>query len=376
MFLAAGVLLLLSFISFHPGDPSWNHVGGNLATHNLIGRFGAHLSDLTLQAFGLGAFVFPALFFALGWKWVRSEATGAPIIKLLGSAMLVVSACGAAALIPEWRLFEKTILAGGTAGFLIADSLKHALNLAGAAVVLATSLVLSLYLVSTFTLATVERGFSPAILFFARIRDRWNRFLERRRENGLERMERKREAAEMRLAEKEAKRRALPRDEEVEEPVAAPEVSVSIVEAVDPALTSRARKRTPPPVSETLPWDDPHDQPQTTPAQPTAAAPPVIDEIPICVLTEKPAVDKANLFEFPFSVQPKPTGPKLPTIYRLPSTDLLNEIPQRSAFDEQELKNVAAAIKVKFEEFNVLGGRTCAWVCRRNRSSLSAFPGR
>ncbi len=33
----------------------------------------------------------------------------------------------------------------------------------------------------------------------------------------------------------------------------------------------------------------------------------------------------------------------------------MNEIPQRSAFDEQELKNVASAIKVKFEEFNVLG---------------------
>jgi hypothetical protein len=61
VFLAAGVLFLLSLASFHPGDPSWNHVGGNLATHNLIGRFGAHLSDLLLQAFGLGAFVFPFL---------------------------------------------------------------------------------------------------------------------------------------------------------------------------------------------------------------------------------------------------------------------------------------------------------------------------
>ena len=48
-------------------------------------------------------------------------------------------------------------------------------------------------------------------------------------------------------------------------------------------------------------------------------------------------------------------GPKLPTIYRLPSTELLNEIPMRSAFDEQELKNTAAVIKSKLEEFNVFG---------------------
>jgi S-DNA-T family DNA segregation ATPase FtsK/SpoIIIE len=81
--------------------------------------------------------------------------------------------------------------------------------------------------------------------------------------------------------------------------------------------------------------------------------PATVDEIPICLLNEKPS-DKPNLFEFPFSGT-KATGPKIPTIYRLPSTELLNEIPQRSAFDEQELKNVAAAIKVKFEEFNVLG---------------------
>ena len=30
--LSAGVLVLLSLASFHPGDPSWNNVGGNLAT--------------------------------------------------------------------------------------------------------------------------------------------------------------------------------------------------------------------------------------------------------------------------------------------------------------------------------------------------------
>ena len=336
VFLAAGVLLLLSFVSFHPGDPSWNHVGGNLATRNLIGRFGAHLSDLCLQAFGLGAFVFPFLVFALGWKWIRSEATDAPAIKMIGSGTLVASACGAAALFPQWRLFEHTILPGGTAGFLIADSLKHSLNLAGTAVVLGTSLVISLYLVSTFTLATVERWFSPLVGLFARLQDRWRRYLERRRENKLERQERKREAAELRAAEREADRAAsrteMPEEDAAPELDEAPEFSVPIVQAVDPAVASRSRKRTPAQVTETLPWDEPEPV-----AEAKEEVPASIDEIPICLLNEKPAADKGNLFEFPFSVPTKPVGPRLPTIYRLPSTDLLNEIPQRSAFDEQEL---------------------------------------
>jgi S-DNA-T family DNA segregation ATPase FtsK/SpoIIIE len=162
--------------------------------------------------------------------------------------------------------------------------------------------------------------------------------MERRRENRLERLERKREAAELRAAE----RVATPQEAHNDVPF-----SVPIVQAEDPTLTMRVKRRDPVPVTETLPWDEP---PEVEPEEEVPAA---LDEIPICVLNEKPA-DKANLFEFPFSPV-KPMGPRLPTTYRLPSTDLLNEIPQRSAFDEQELKNVAAAIKVKFEEFNVLG---------------------
>ncbi len=71
-------------------------------------------------------------------------------------------------------------------------------------------------------------------------------------------------------------------------------------------------------------------------------------EIPICVLEETPAPE-AGRGEFPFN---KPTRREPPvrvhTNYRLPSTDLLNEIPTRSAFDEQELKDTAVAIKAKF----------------------------
>jgi S-DNA-T family DNA segregation ATPase FtsK/SpoIIIE len=42
-------------------------------------------------------------------------------------------------------------------------------------------------------------------------------------------------------------------------------------------------------------------------------------------------------------------------VFELPHTELLNQPPERSAFDSQELKDIAARIKSKFEEFNVLG---------------------
>ena len=47
--------------------------------------------------------------------------------------------------------------------------------------------------------------------------------------------------------------------------------------------------------------------------------------------------------------------PRVRKPFRLPPTDLLNEPPGRNPYDEQELKDIAARIKSKFEEFNVLG---------------------
>ena len=43
--------------------------------------------------------------------------------------------------------------------------------------------------------------------------------------------------------------------------------------------------------------------------------------------------------------------------FKLPPTSLLQEPPERTAFDSLELKETAASIKSKFEEFNVRGTR-------------------
>ena len=176
---------------------------------------------------------------------------------------------------------------------------------------------------------------------FARMRDNWRRSIERRREEALRKQEEKRQAAEARALEAQRRR-------EYEEATA---------DAPD-ARSGRYAA------------DAPHAQPE--PGQPrpcrgtirnrrrcrrrTGSVAGEPDEIPICQLAETPPPARRIVVEFPFSQPVKRDAlPKRHTIYRLPSTDLLNEIPVRSAFDEQELKNTAAAIKSKFEEFNVLG---------------------
>jgi S-DNA-T family DNA segregation ATPase FtsK/SpoIIIE len=354
LLLAAGILTLLSLASFHPTDPSWNTVTGNAHPQNLIGPVGAWMADLFLQAFGLSSFLFPALIFGLGWKWIRSEAVEAPAVKLIGSSMMVASGCGLAGLLPgAWRVFEHSVLPGGVTGYVIAAVLHDQLHLAGAVVVLATAFVISIYLVSTFTLSLLAVWFAPLIRVAAAIRDRWNRFVEARREAVLEKM-----AARQRVAEELEARKAA----EAAEAHARMEAQLAAVPAMEPARlavsdppivpepmpTQRTRgKREPAPVSGTLPWEEPAAE-----AAPSAEV--ESGEIPIRRLDELP--EPANVLEFPFNKPAKKEAPaKVHTIFKLPATDLLNEIPQRSAFDELELKNTAAAIKAKFEEFNVFG---------------------
>ncbi|HJZ97277.1 MAG TPA: DNA translocase FtsK, partial [Candidatus Solibacter sp.] len=94
------------------------------------------------------------------------------------------------------------------------------------------------------------------------------------------------------------------------------------------------------------------EEPRETAAQEPAAI--AGDEIPICQIEDlEPVPDPMPI---PVAVAAPPPDPRpLTPIYRLPSTTLLNEPPGRNAFDEQELKETAAKIKSKFEEFSVLG---------------------
>ncbi len=297
LYLAAGILFWLSLVSFHAEDPSWNTAAGG-APRNLIGRLGAHVADLALQGFGAAAFVFPVLLFALAWKWLRSESLSEPLVRLCGAALFVASLCGALGLAPEWRLFGGTVRAGGLAGLLLAERLRDAMNVTGAIVVTATGLVLSLYLLSSFSLAKAAAWLRGPRSLFAPLARGWRRWREASR-----------------------KRRAAKRE------------------------AARGRRG------------------GTAPSEPQAAAepadpPPAPPDIPIRTLEDMPPERR--------EVRPEPVmEPEAPEMvhrtparrreFQLPSTELLNETPGRSPYDEQELKETAARIKAKFEEFNVFG---------------------
>jgi S-DNA-T family DNA segregation ATPase FtsK/SpoIIIE len=319
LMLTAAVLLWLSLLTYHYNDQSWNTAASTGRPLNLIGYVGSHIADLALQTFGLAAFAFPVMLLFLAWKWLRSEPIATPRAKALGCALLLLSASSALALLPDLRVFDDAIPIGGLAGAVLAASLVRAMNLTGAVVLTLASLTVSVYLATSFSIARLPAWLSGPLGYLRMIGARWSAWRSERRR--LRKLEREEESRPRRL------RRALQ------------------VEPDQPSLASVLQ------------------QARTTPVQ-ASPEPPAPEEIPIRTLDDlQPAGRQTTATSAISPSEPEPgapadefrsAAPKRPE-FQIPSTDLLNETPGRSPFDEEELKQTAVRIKSKFEEFNVLG---------------------
>ncbi len=65
VFMVGGLFTLLSLATYHVGDNSYNVATNNITTQNIMGTYGAHLSDSLIQSFGFAAHLFA--FFPILW---------------------------------------------------------------------------------------------------------------------------------------------------------------------------------------------------------------------------------------------------------------------------------------------------------------------
>jgi S-DNA-T family DNA segregation ATPase FtsK/SpoIIIE len=341
VFLFAGLFVILSLTSYHPQDPSWNTASGLTHPHNLTGFPGSYASDLCFQLLGLGAFGVPALLWLLAWKWVRSQNIQAPGVKIFGSVLLFLSACTALSIGPEWRPWGGVFSAGGILGVLIADSLLTSLNLTGTVLLTSFCLILSLYLISTFSVVATAERFAGPFAYLRKFFARWDKWREHRRQIAVEKAERRAAERAAARAEKEAARAEKEAARAAKKAAKAP----AAPPIIDQPIESHTREA------------------QPANEQPTPAEEP--EEIPIRTLEDLPPAPQPAPIAVE-KIEPVPaqvSSPRLVTVpevtehpeYRLPPTDLLNEVPGRNSHDSIELKEIAARIKGKFEEFNVHG---------------------
>ena len=322
LLLALGLVMLLSLVSYHSQDPSWDTAAESQPV-NLIGYPGAYASDLMFQAFGATAFLFPLLMFLLAWKWIHTEAVEGGIAKVVGSIVLTMSASAGLAFLP-WRMFGGVIRLGGTAGYLLARYLLESLNLAGAIVTILTSVVISVYLVSSFNLAKAMEWLSGPRAWYRRRVAQWRAWRDRAHASALEK----------------ARERDRSRRETKQLKVRKPKM-----EAAEPQAEA----------ADTPPWESVEQAPAVE--EPVELEQEAEEEIPICPVEDLPPVPPPMPIPLAAATETVHERP-FRAVYTLPATALLNEPPARSAYDEQELKDTAAKIKSKFEEFNVLGNVT------------------
>jgi len=187
---ACGTFVLLTLLSFHTDDPSFNN---NLNPETIVnwgGVLGAYLSDLLFQGFGLPSFLIPLALLTLAWRLLKFRDIKIRGYKLVFFSLSILSLDGLISLqIESVPYFGQTISeAGGGAGRILANALSGYLNLIGATIFLGVFFLVSVMLVSRFSL----------VLFLEGLFGRIGSFFDRQRE--------KREAKKKRKAEEKGLR--------------------------------------------------------------------------------------------------------------------------------------------------------------------------
>jgi S-DNA-T family DNA segregation ATPase FtsK/SpoIIIE len=307
--LSLAFLIALSLLSYSPHDVSFNvsaPLPGGGPARNWIGPVGAHMADLFFQFCGFSAFLIPVGMFIVAMRWFRSQLIDAPVAKLAGATMLLLSLSAELTLV-RMPAVRGVLPPGGLLGSVLAQGLSAALNPLGANLVSIVLILTSLFLTTSFSLHAAAHWLKKPMNTDG-ILGKWMARLAEWREE--------RESSRLRKRVEEIKIAGRPA-------VAQQRVSAKDLPAAED-------------LNET-------DEDSEYEAKDSRRAPTVI-----------------KFHELERVVPPKKSGsePKISrgkTIYKLPSSSLLQMAERGQKMDESQLKECARAIEQKCAEFDVAG---------------------
>jgi DNA segregation ATPase FtsK/SpoIIIE, S-DNA-T family len=351
--LVSACLLFLALASYQATDPSINTVGtlGSQA-HNWIGVLGALVSDLLLQWMGIAAFLIPFMVGAVGLSWLRSRAAGSPKAKFSGALLYLIFGPALFGLLPGHLRWMHAVPVEGLAGRLVMDSLVRYVNFPGAAIVIASMVVIALYLSTTFSFATAQQWAAVRFAFVLAWRDRFNNWRAARARAKAEKIALKRAAEQQEARTKAVKppRKSAPRTaERLEEEEIAP--------TRRPTYTEPAAE-----VKKSSLWDQ---MPRTGVPDPEPEYEPEVEQIaaviPMSRVARAPAVEEP----VPGSISVKgradadnrtvTLAPRAVSGFRLPPSSLLHRSDETQVVREDVLRDQAKVLVEKYAEFDVRG---------------------
>ncbi len=339
----SALLLFLALASYSPLDPSLNSASILTKSHaarNWIGIFGAYLSDLILQFWGVGSFLLPIFMGMLGARWFRSRAVQSPVAKTLGGIWLLLFVPALLAILPGHFRWMGSIPVEGLAGRIVGDVLIRYLNVAGAYIVCTTVLAVALYLTTAFSLTAIELWAPTRFAFVVALRDRFKDWRDARaRKRQQEELEKRRAEKPTVTTQLVPARPAAPRQEgsrhqqeggqEIEQKIGQEIPGVQSADSVPRTGIERMMAEEQDHSAGTAPSQDAHA---------TAAG------------IEVAVSDRADSEH-----QAKTTLPKIAGSYKLPPSSLLHRPDEQQSVNEDELKIVAQVLTAKYAEFEVFG---------------------
>jgi S-DNA-T family DNA segregation ATPase FtsK/SpoIIIE len=322
----SALLLFLALASYSPLDPSLNSASVLTGTHvarNWIGVVGALISDLTLQFFGIGAFLLPIFPAMLGIRWFASRKIQSPVAKSLGGIWLVVFVPALLALLPGNLRWLHVVPIEGLLGRVVGDVLIHYLNLAGAYIVCASILAVALYLSTAFSFSAIQLWAPTRFAFVTAL---WNRYQDWQ------------EARAKRRQQKELDRRRTSK------PVVKTQLIPSRQSESESAVQARAAsepRRTG--IERML-------EPERTEDAPAATGGILPESLAVAEAADPEVTQRADIDH-----KPKTTMPRIAGGYKLPSSSLLQRPDEQQSVDADELKLLAQVLTEKYAEFDVHG---------------------
>jgi len=146
----AGLVIFISLISHNTWDRSvFSHNTNELK--NLLGLFGANLSDILLQAVGFSSYIIPAFLLFYGVRKVLGrETAGRPLVLAITVVMLIISTSS---------LFTMFLgdHSGGAAGILTKEFTYKTISSIGALLLFSTLMLVSLMYIVQFSVADLAR---------------------------------------------------------------------------------------------------------------------------------------------------------------------------------------------------------------------------
>jgi S-DNA-T family DNA segregation ATPase FtsK/SpoIIIE len=140
IFGALALILFASLVSYDRADPAFSSTGQPGPVTNLIGPFGAWLSDLFFVLFGLPAFLFPIMLGFAGYRLFQERGSVEPVdrrtasLRGIGFFLALASSCGLATLHFSGAGYPNT--AGGVVGTLLGEGLENSMSFLGATLLL------------------------------------------------------------------------------------------------------------------------------------------------------------------------------------------------------------------------------------------------